>query len=73
MGRDIFDAEVYGGVPPSSGLADHRDVSSDIQGGGMVVVIGGGCLRGGGYIANEVVHLEVEGYHCNIYCEYAHL
>ena len=38
-------AEVSGGVPPSSGLADHRDVSSEIQGGRMVVSLSMKLIR----------------------------
>ena len=55
------------GVPPSSGLEDNMDVSSESRGGGTGVVIGGRVIVGGGDVAYEVIHSEAEGYHCGVY------
>ena len=73
LGSDGGDAEDAGGVPPWSGLEDSGDVSLDIQGWGMGVVICGGGLGGDGDVANEGVHSEAAGYHCGIYRELPHL
>ena len=69
MVSDEVDVEVSVGVPPLGGPEDSRDVSSSIQGGGIIVVIGGrgiGCRRSVSY---EVIYLEAEGYYCGVYCE----
>ena len=39
----------------------------------MGVIISYGGLGYGGDLANERVHLEVEGYHCVIYCKSPHI
>ena len=52
LGSDVGNYEGAGGVPPSGGLADIRDNSSTSRGGGIGVVIGGGCLGGGGTVVN---------------------
>ena len=63
LGSDVCYAEGDGGIPPQSGLEDLRDYSSESQGWGMGVVIGGRGLGGGGSVANEGVYLEAAGYH----------
>ena len=52
MGSDGCDAEGDGGVPPSSGLSDRRDVISASWVGGVGLVVGDRGLGGGGDVAN---------------------
>ena len=73
MGSDGRDAGVAGGVPPSSGSSDCRDVISESRGGGMGLVISGGGIGGCGSVANEGVNSEATGHHCGIYLESSHL
>ena len=61
MGSDGSDAECTRGVPRLIGLADCWDVSLEIQGMKIEVVIGGGGLGGGGAVANEGVYSESGG------------
>ena len=69
MISDRYNSEGDGGVPPWSGLYNHRDVILASHGGGMRVFIGGRGLRGGGAVANEVIYPEVTSYYCGIYRE----
>ena len=67
LGSDGGYDEGDGGVSPSGGPEDSRDVRSESHGGWMGVVIGGGGLGVRKAVANEGVHSEAEGYHCRIY------
>ena len=73
MGSDGCDSKGCGWIPPSSGLAYHRDVSLASQRGGMGVIIGGRGLGGREDVSNEGVNLEVAGYHYEIYRESPYL
>ena len=44
-----------------------RGNSLESHGGGMGVVISGGGLVVGGYVANKRVHSGATGYHCRVY------
>ena len=69
MGNDEGNVEGAGGVPPSGGPEDSRDVSLENRGGGMGVVIGGGGIGGGRSMSYGGIHLEEEVYHCGLYWE----
>ena len=56
MVNDEGNVEGAGGVPPSGGPEDSRDVSLENQGGGMGVVIGGGGIGGGRYMSYGGIH-----------------
>ena len=53
MGSDRGDAEGDGRVPPLGVPEYSRYIRSEIQGGGMGVVIGDGGLGVGGAVANK--------------------
>ena len=67
MGSDRGNAEDTGGVPPSGGPEDSKDVRSESWGGGMGVVIGSGGLGDGRVVDKEGLNLETTGYHCRIH------
>ena len=67
MSSNVFNAEFFGGVTPSSGLEDFLDDRSSSRVWGMGVVIVGRGLGGGGSVAIEGVHLEVENCYCILY------
>ena len=49
------------------GLYDSRYAGLYSCVGRMGVVIGGGVIGGGVYVAYEVINLEAAGYHCRVY------
>ena len=57
MVSDGCNAEVAGGVPTYSGLADFRDVSLESRRRGTGVVIDGRGLGGGRAVANKEIYL----------------
>ena len=69
LGSDGGNVEGSGGVPPSCGPEDIRDVNLASRGGGMGVVICVGGIVGIMDVAYEGMHSEAAGYHCGIYRE----
>ena len=71
MDRELVIGRGYvegaGGVPPSGGPEDSRDVISESWRGGMVLISGDGGLGGGRAVAYEGIYLEATGYNYGVY------
>ena len=67
MGSNLGNVDSAGGVPPSGGPEDSRDVREASRGGCIGLFNGARGIGYGGDAAYEGIHFEAAGYHCIVH------